>query len=581
MAYLGKTPSQAVRSRYYFTATGGETSLSGADDNANTLTFTDGNYVDVALNGVTLVAGTDYNTTTANTIGGLTALVASDVVEVIVYDTFSVFGGNMAANLNFKDNVKANFGTGNDLQIYHDGSASNIRENGTGNLQIWGDDIHFYNSAGSENIATFITNGAVKLFYDNAQKFATTSTGVDVTGTVTADGVESTCAAGDANQALLAYHPTSTSARTIAKFQSNVGGTQQDKVIINCDGSVGIGTSPSDILHIKDSASTNVLIDAPTDNASLTLQCGSSDAGAEGAFVTFIQNTTTKWQLGMNTDNSFRLYNYNTGSEALQVDSSGNLLVGTTNTDPAFNNVTGQSMASTGQLQVTRDGGTAALFNRKTGDGEIVSFRKDGGTVGSIGVDNSDNAFFSGNTTHSGIMFGTESLIPYANGSTTDATEDLGTTSLRWRNLYLSGGVYLGGTGSANHLDDYEEGTWVPQFYKGTTQVTSPTVAVGKYRKIGDLLYLNWYFIKNSGAFGSQTGNWIVKGFPFTLTPAAPYAGIPVTYFAINSVDYFTVSPHRVQVNYSDGMEVYGTQTNTDWTSGYVEIGGNGVIRLS
>ena len=68
MAYLGKTPSQAVRSRYYYTATGGVTSLSGAADNSNVLTFTDGNYVDVSLNGVALVAGTDYNTTTTNTI---------------------------------------------------------------------------------------------------------------------------------------------------------------------------------------------------------------------------------------------------------------------------------------------------------------------------------------------------------------------------------------------------------------------------------------------------------------------------------------------------------------------------------
>ena len=95
MAYLGKTPSQATRARYYYTATGGETSLSGSDDNGNTLVFSDGNYVDVMLNGVTLVAGTDYNTTTANTIGGLTALTASDVVEVVVYDTFSVFGGEV------------------------------------------------------------------------------------------------------------------------------------------------------------------------------------------------------------------------------------------------------------------------------------------------------------------------------------------------------------------------------------------------------------------------------------------------------------------------------------------------------
>jgi hypothetical protein len=92
MSYIGKSPSQGVRQRYYFAAAGSETSISGADDSGNTLVFTDGAYVDVMLNGVTLVAGTDYNTTTSNTIGGLSALSASDIVEVVVYDIFTVAG---------------------------------------------------------------------------------------------------------------------------------------------------------------------------------------------------------------------------------------------------------------------------------------------------------------------------------------------------------------------------------------------------------------------------------------------------------------------------------------------------------
>lgn len=90
MSYIGKSPQLGVRTRFYYTATGGETSLSGIDDNGNTLVFTDGTYVDVMLNGITLVAGTDYNTSTANTISGLAALTASDVAEVVVYDVFSV-----------------------------------------------------------------------------------------------------------------------------------------------------------------------------------------------------------------------------------------------------------------------------------------------------------------------------------------------------------------------------------------------------------------------------------------------------------------------------------------------------------
>jgi len=105
MPYLGKTPSQATRQRYYKTASGGETSLSGTMTVGGTLTFNDGEFVDVKLNGVSLVAGTDYNTTTANTIGGLSALAANDQVEIVVYDTFSVFSGDVDSNLSVGGNL--------------------------------------------------------------------------------------------------------------------------------------------------------------------------------------------------------------------------------------------------------------------------------------------------------------------------------------------------------------------------------------------------------------------------------------------------------------------------------------------
>src|SRR6056300_1343172 len=170
----------------------------------------------------------------------------------------------------------------------------------------------------------------------------------------------------------------------LLKINNDAGIGAYNHLVIDTSGNVGIGTdSPSDILHIKDASSTNVLIDAPTDNASLTLQCGSSDAGAEGAFVNFVQNTTSKWQMGMNTDNSFRWYNYNTSSEAMQIDSSGNLLVGKTAQGSAT--VCGEILAN-GTVIATRSGSTAGRFNRTTSDGNIVDFRKDNTVVGSIGV---------------------------------------------------------------------------------------------------------------------------------------------------------------------------------------------------
>ena len=114
MSYLGRSSEFGVRSRFIYTAAGSETSITGNDDNNNALSFTDGAYVDVYLNGVLLVPGADYNTNTANTIGGLAALAASDVVEVVVYDTFNVadtvpastggtFNGNIPANAFYGD----------------------------------------------------------------------------------------------------------------------------------------------------------------------------------------------------------------------------------------------------------------------------------------------------------------------------------------------------------------------------------------------------------------------------------------------------------------------------------------------
>ena len=91
MPYIGKTTDGfGVRNRFVYLASSGATSVSGADANGATLTFTDGAYVDVYLNGVLLKPTTDYNTSTANTIAGLSALNTNDEVTVVVYDVFTV-----------------------------------------------------------------------------------------------------------------------------------------------------------------------------------------------------------------------------------------------------------------------------------------------------------------------------------------------------------------------------------------------------------------------------------------------------------------------------------------------------------
>ncbi len=80
------------------------------------------------------------------------------------------------------DNVKLKLGTGDDLQIFHDGSNSRIHDGGTGVLAISGSEVHIQNAAQSENCAKFIQDGAVELYFNNAQIFRTEAQGIVVSG---------------------------------------------------------------------------------------------------------------------------------------------------------------------------------------------------------------------------------------------------------------------------------------------------------------------------------------------------------------------------------------------------------------
>jgi len=90
MAYIGKSSNFAVRNRYVFQATASQTSFTGSDADAKTLTYTDSLYMDVYQNGVLLKPGTDYTATTGTSVVLTTGATLNDVVEMVVYDTFGV-----------------------------------------------------------------------------------------------------------------------------------------------------------------------------------------------------------------------------------------------------------------------------------------------------------------------------------------------------------------------------------------------------------------------------------------------------------------------------------------------------------
>ena len=90
MPYIGKAPQQGIRNRFIYKATAGQTSFSGSDANSLTLTYPDGEYVDVYQNGILLKPATDYTSTSGTSVVLVTGASANDVVEIVVYDTFSI-----------------------------------------------------------------------------------------------------------------------------------------------------------------------------------------------------------------------------------------------------------------------------------------------------------------------------------------------------------------------------------------------------------------------------------------------------------------------------------------------------------
>ena len=166
-------------------------------------------------------------------------------------------GGATTDDITFADNDKAIFGAGSDLQIYHDGSQSFIKDAGTGELFIQGDtDVRITNSAGSEFKANFITNGAVDLYYDNSKKLATTSTGIDVTGTVS-----SVTSASGVQPLLKLYQANNTSGNKWGIDFSRTTGSASDSITLSPVLDI-TGTQPlplANSIYVRPGSSTFIL----------------------------------------------------------------------------------------------------------------------------------------------------------------------------------------------------------------------------------------------------------------------------------------------------------------------------------
>jgi len=119
-----------------------------------------------------------------DSVNGETGIVVLDAADV---GALALTGGTLTGDVSFGDNDKAIFGAGSDLQIYHDGADSYINDSGVGDLKLGGNQLQLNNAAQTANYIYAVDGAQVELKYNNLLKLTTTATGIDVTGTVTAD----------------------------------------------------------------------------------------------------------------------------------------------------------------------------------------------------------------------------------------------------------------------------------------------------------------------------------------------------------------------------------------------------------
>jgi len=215
----------------------------------------------------------------------------------------TITGTDLATNVDLVDNKKIRFGTGNDMELFHDSSNSFLK-NTTGNLVIRSDNrIDFQDAAGNESFAAFIDNGAVELYHDGTKRLETNGAGVEISSALGIANVGGSISGSGGGQD---YFGIRDSAANFA-FMVKTHGTN--------NGSVGIGTtSPAHKLHIKDSSA----------NPLLMVERGS------GA-TSFIEAQTDKGVFG--TGNNHPVYFLQNSGTAMVIDTSKKVGIGTTTPD--------------------------------------------------------------------------------------------------------------------------------------------------------------------------------------------------------------------------------------------------------
>lgn len=207
-------------------------------------------------------------------------------------------------------------------------------------------------------------------------------------------------------------------------------------------------------------------------------------------------------------------------------------------------------------------------------------------TVGVIGIANGDNLFISSDDTNDvGVKFNGDGnrITPCdASGADRDNAIDLGEAgSSRFKDLHLGGGVYLGGTSSANLLDDYEEGTFTAGLAAGSGTITANTDHdLLSYIKIGNLVFISGLLIV--GTFSGASNSLYITGLPFGSTAGSENSKLAAMSVAMQnltsntgvSLQAHVLADERILVEGFDG-QTYNNIADHCGVGTQVRIGGS------
>ena len=238
-----------------------------------------------------------------------------------------------------------------------------------------------------------------------------------------------------------------------------------ERMRLTSDGNFGIGRTPRTRLEVASgNAAGDAGLNAPVLRITNTTSSADWDNGDVNGTIEFYADDVsgnapydTAFIQSVNDINSgtlpsgalvFGTATYNAvggATERMRIDSSGALLVGTTNSLPADNSVEGIALSpqyNGGIIQVSRTGQAGLTVNRRTSDGDIALFKKDGTTVGSIG--NFGTNMYIGGPSAAGLYLGGSRIQPMNSGSLSDNSIDMGHPSYRFDDIYASNTSIIG-----------------------------------------------------------------------------------------------------------------------------------------